>query len=144
MPNRTARPDPRQRLVRLIHVAKRDLGLDDETYRALLTNCVNKDSTRAMTVPELERVMARMKQCGFRVKRTIALADDDQSKKIRALWLSLHAAGAVRDSSEFALASFVRRQTGVAALQWLDTAQASKVIESLKQWLARSKNGGDA
>lgn len=139
MPNRPAQPDARQRLVRLIHVAKRDLGLDDETYRTLLTGCVKKNSTSAMTVPELERVMARMKQSGFKVKRNRPLADDGQSKKIRALWLSLHEAGAVRNSSESALASYVLRQTGVAALQWLDPAQASKVIESLKQWLARTE-----
>ena len=136
----TTRTDARARLVRLIHVAKRELNMDDDSYRAMLTGCVKKDSTSGMTVPELERVVERMKRLGFRVKHTTRpLAGDGQSKKIRALWLALHEAGKVRNADESALAHYVERQTGVAALQWLDPAQASKVIESLKQWLTRKE-----
>ena len=36
-----------------------------------------------------------------------------------------------------ALAAYVKRMTKVGALQWLSTAQASAVIESLKAWLER-------
>jgi hypothetical protein len=43
------RPDARARLVRLIHVAKRELNMDDDSYRAMLTGCVKKDSASAMT-----------------------------------------------------------------------------------------------
>lgn len=137
MPNHADPHAVRQRLIRLIHVAKRDLGQDDDTYRAMLVGCVKKDSAATMNAPELERVLERMKRLGFRVKRSRPLAQDGQSKKIRALWMALHEAGAVRNSSEGALASYVLRQTGVAALQWLTPEQASKIIESLKQWLTR-------
>ncbi|WP_426122076.1 regulatory protein GemA [Methylococcus capsulatus] len=57
-----------------------------------------------------------------------------QSRKIRALWLGLHQAGIVRDPNESALAAYVKRMTGVEALQWLDEHQASRVIEQLKKW----------
>ncbi|MDR1276167.1 MAG: regulatory protein GemA [Candidatus Accumulibacter sp.] len=141
--------DPRVRLIRLIHVGKRELGLSDETYRALLAGCTRKDSTTRMSVPELERVFDRMKHSGFKVqvksarhaaaqsKPSRPLAQSPQARKIRALWLSLHTAGAVRNASEAALAAYVQRQTGIAALQWLDSAQAGKIIESLKSWLIR-------
>jgi phage gp16-like protein len=80
-----------------------------------------------------------MEACGF--KRTKPqprkLADDPQSKMIRALWLQLHEAGKVRNPSEEALAAFVKRQHSVDALQWLSTEKAQKLIEELKKWLAR-------
>jgi len=144
----------RQSLIRLIHVAKRDLALDDDTYRAMLIAATGKDSSAGLSVPQLERVLAHMKKSGFMVRhKTPAnrprdsrhppsglsrnIAQDAQSKKIRALWLSLHDMGAVRDCSEAALSAYVRRIAHVDALQWLDTDQASHVIETLKKWQTR-------
>ena len=56
---------------------------------------------------------------------------------IRYLWIQLHEVGKVKNSSEDALGAYVKRMTGVAALQWLDVKQASKVIEAMKKWLER-------
>jgi len=64
-------------------------------------------------------------------------AADDQSKMMRGLWLELHDLGYVRDASEAALMAWVKRETGVAALQWLNTKQAQTTIEKLKQWRQR-------
>jgi len=159
MPDTTIRPEPtaaasaagasadtRARLVRLIHVAKRELGLDDETYRALLHGSVRKESTSAMTVPELERVIDRMKRAGFKVRtkrptsrQSRPLAQYPEAKKIRALWLFLYELGAVSDPSEAALASYVKRITKVDALQWLNGYQTEVVIETLKKWALRPR-----
>lgn len=132
---------PKSRLIQLIHVAKRDLQLDDDTYRHLLTETTKKESTRDMTVPQLERVLATLKARGFVVKAknagTRPQAKDPQSKKIRSLWLQLNTLGVLEDCSEAALATYIKRITGVEALQWLNTAQASQVIETLKKWVKR-------
>jgi phage gp16-like protein len=85
-----------------------------------------------------------MKRLGFKVKSKAdnsnrRLADDTQSRKIRSLWLELHEDGIVLDPSEASLAAYVKRQTGVEALQWLDGKQATQVIEALKQWRKRVK-----
>ncbi|SED74042.1 gp16 family protein [Pseudomonas anguilliseptica] len=132
-PNRT-------RLIKLIHVARRELRMDDETYRLMLAGMKGlggATSTADLSVPNLLRVLEQLKQKGFKVrpnkKAKRPLADDEQSKKIRALWLTLHDMGAVRDPSEEALAKYVLRMTKVAALQWLNAAQASQV----KQWMGR-------
>ncbi len=135
----------RARLIRLIHVARRDLAMADDSYRNIVAQCANgKTSAADCEVDELEAVLRHLKACGFKVKpakaaktATRALADDGQSRKLRALWLTLHQAGTVRDPSEAALAAFCKRHTGVEALQWLTAAQASRRIEHLKQWLAR-------
>jgi len=150
----TRNPNSRQSLIRLIHVAKRDLALDDDTYRAMLIAVTGEASSADLTVPQLERVLGHMKKNGFTVRHK-APADrprdskhrpgglsrnidqDAQSKKIRALWLSLHEIGAVHDRSEAALGTYVKRIAGIDALQWLDGEQASRVIETLKKWQAR-------
>nr|WP_262407279.1 regulatory protein GemA [Pseudomonas lactis] len=128
----------------MIHVARRELRMDDDTYRLLLAGMTGLDgatSTADLSVPNLLRVLEQLKLRGFKVRPNNQpkrpLADDIQSKKIRSLWLTLHELGAVRDPSEAALAKFVLGMTRVSALQWLTTAQASRVIENLKQWLLR-------
>ena len=132
--------DKRKRLVRLIHVARRDIGMDEETYRSVLLSITGKASASSLGILQLEQVLAHMKKCGFKVRtnrQSRPLAGDAQSKKIRALWLDLHQAGAVRNASEEALAAFVKRMIGIDALQWLDSGQASQVIEELKKWKNR-------
>lgn len=129
----------KRRDIQIIHIAKQQLGMDDATYRDILFTLTRKRSSLALDFPERKKVLDHMEACGF--KRTKpqprALADDPQSKKIRALWLGLHSAGKVRNPSESALAAFVKRQTGRDALQWLNGREASALIEELKKWLAR-------
>lgn len=132
----------RNQLIKLIHVAKRDRKLDDDTYRQFLVNYAGVNSTRDMTERQLQQVLDAMKQMGFKVKSTKPnkiTATDAQSKKIRALWLEMSDAGYVRDSSERAINAYVHRITDVGRLEWLSTDQASRVIESLKQWQARER-----
>lgn len=130
----------RQRLIRLIHVAKRELRLDEETYRDMLLGVSGKASSADLSTEELEKVLAHLKRNGFKVRSKrgdVPQADDAQSRMIRGLWLELHQTGAVRNASEAALAAFTKRMTGVDALQWLTSEQASKLIEELKRWLSR-------
>lgn len=135
--------DNRLHLIKLIHVARRELRMDDDTYRLLLSGMKGlggATSTADLSVPNLYRVLEQLKQRGFKVrpsKKQRPLAADDQSKKIRALWLTLKDLGEVRDPSEEALAKFVLKMTGVQALQWLSSDQASQVIENLKKWQLR-------
>lgn len=131
-----------RREIQLIHVAKQQLGLDDETYRAMLWAVARVKSSTELDFAGRKKVLDHLKACGFKVvakakPQSRALADDGQSKKIRSLWLELHTAGKVHNPDESALAAFVKRQTKVAALQWLNTREASAVIEELKKWLAR-------
>ncbi|TAM05608.1 MAG: regulatory protein GemA [Paraburkholderia sp.] len=135
-------PQFRPRLIRLIHVAKRDLNMHDDSYRSVLRQIGGKASAADLTVPELEKVLEHLKRCGFKVrssKGTRRQADDAQSRMIRGLWLELAACGAVQNRAEEALAAFVKRMTGVDALDWLSSAQASRVIEHLKRWRDRMK-----
>lgn len=141
-------PD-RLRLIKLIHVARREMRMDDETYRLMLSGMTGLDgatSTADLSVPNLQRVLEQLKQRGFKPRPNKAgtrpRANDEQSRKIRSLWLELHDLGEVRNPSEEALANFVKSMTKVSALQWLNVTQASRVIENLKQWQHRVTNKG--
>lgn len=129
----------KKRDIQLIHIAKQQLGMDDDAYREILFTLTRKRSSTELDFAERKKVLDHMEACGF--KRTKPqprkLADDPQSKMIRALWLQLHEAGKVRNPSESALAAFAKRQTGRDALQWLNGKEASALIEELKKWLAR-------
>jgi phage gp16-like protein len=133
--------DKRLQLIRLIHVAKRDLALDDDAYRAILRRIGNKESASELTLSKLEQVLEHMKRSGFKVrskgKPSRPLAQDGEARKARALWLLLHELGAVTNPSEEALAAYAKRITGVDALQWLGGAKAERLIETLKKWAMR-------
>ena len=145
------------RLIKLLHVAKNQLLLDDAAYRRLLANASGgKTSSKQMSVSELELALRGMKAQGFVVTtkaqaksgrqdipvREAAAGVDAQIKKIRALWLELHRLGAVRSPSELSLARFVSRMTGVDYQGWLSVDDASRVIEHLKQWKKRVADKG--
>lgn len=133
-----------QHLVKLIHIARNDLQMDEDTYRQMLQGLTGKASTKEMDTTQLNRVLESMKKKGFRIKPAskarsgFPLDNHPQSKKIRALWLEMAAAGIVRDSSEQALSLWVKRETGISALRWLNKEQASNVIEKLKKWQRRA------
>lgn len=133
----------RGKLIQLIHIAKNELSIDTDTYRQMLLSITGITSTSTMNPGQLNKVLAAMKTKGFKVKpsrkarTTRPLADYPQAKKLRALWLEMYAQGIVRDSSEEALRRWVKRETGVDGLQWLESDKASMAIERLKNWQER-------
>ena len=134
----------RATLIKLIQVARRDLGrltgLDDLAYRDILRIVGKSESLAAMTVPNMELVLAHMKSKGFVVRpkagdRRQTINPD--ASKVRALWLFLHALDEVRDPSEKALAAYVKRIAKVDDLRWARPAALDALIETLKKWEMR-------
>lgn len=132
----------RKREIQLIHIAKQQLGMDDETYRAMLWTVATVKSSSELDWQGRKKVLDHLKACGFKVtasktKPSRKLADDPESRKVRALWIMLHELGAVRNPAESALAVYVKRLTKVDDLHWINGEQAEVVIESLKKWAMR-------
>ena len=142
----------RSQLITLIHIAKLSLGLDDETYRALLVTETKKNTCSKMLKHELEKVYDALKRKGFNysgVKKGAAQAVKTADwrgdiKKIRAIWITMGHQGFISDSRDNALDAFVERMTkkftgglGIKTLAWLDSNLAQHVLESLKNWHTR-------
>jgi phage gp16-like protein len=122
-----------------IHIAKKELNLTDEVYRAILHEQFRKESAAQLTPMQVGRLLRHFQNLGWKPKRQRSLpgiekASDPMSRKIRALWIELHKAGVVHNSSEQALLVFVQKMTKVARLQWCSAAQKAVVIEALKDW----------
>ncbi|AKH64247.1 hypothetical protein VY86_13860 [Photorhabdus thracensis] len=117
--------------------------LDEDTYRQMLLSETIRASTREMDIPQLTCVLEVMKKRGFKIKspnksKTSRPLDcHPQSKKIRALWVEMASIGIVHNNSEQALAHWVKRETDIDGLQWLDSDQASSIIEKLNKWQNR-------
>lgn len=130
----------RKRELALIHMAKAQLRLSREDYEYVLSTVTGKASAADLDAAGREKLIKHFKSNGFKVKptgkaqQTRTLAQDAQSRKVRAIWLMLHALGQVRDPSEAALAAYTKRMAKVDALQW---ANHYAVIESLKSWAMR-------
>lgn len=132
----------RNGLIGKVHVAKTQLAMTDDSYRAMLERITGKSSCGSMSVSEIEKVLEEFARLGFKAKGgkragTRKQADDEQAGKIRALWLNLYHLGELDDPSEEALGAFVKRSCKVTALQWIDTKQGDTVINALRGWLQR-------
>ncbi|WP_317993166.1 regulatory protein GemA [Bartonella gliris] len=120
----------------VLHMGKRALGLDDETYRALLYRLTGKQSAKDLNYSEKRLVVAEMKACGF--KPNVKRLEGKYAKKLQALWIAGWNLGIIRDRSDKALLAFVKRQTGVDHVRFLrDSDDACRAIEALKGWLQR-------
>ena len=128
--------------MRFIYVACRQLGIEDEDIRrALFERVTGKRSLRAMSPSEQTQVVLELKRMGGGAR---SRANSERSvtgpyaAKLQALWIAAWNLGLVRDRSDKALTSFVKRQCGIAHMRWLrDQGDADKVIEALKSWMAR-------
>lgn len=140
----TAATAEEKKLRQLIHVARRELQMDDATYRTMLRAAGGADSTSIMRAPQLRKVLDQAKRAGFQVraKRPDGRPDRAQdtrleARKVRALWLFLHALGAVKNSSETALAAYVKRIAYVEDMSWARGDAMTRLIETLKSWAMR-------
>lgn len=138
-----------------IHIAKKQLKLDDEEYRGILQETIQKASCKDATDAELGLVLGALKRMGFKAQkltqdpgpqseaefvdhRPVKLSPSSRGKteksridKIRALWIDGHGKGIIKQRGEDALAAFAKRLTGVDRLEWLKPNQRNAVIQAL-------------
>ena len=82
-----------QALYAKINIARKEQGLDEETYRAFLENITGKDSLKKMTTKELKAVVDAFIAKGFSIKKrgkpTVAAHLKSYIDKIEALLAEL-------------------------------------------------------
>lgn len=133
----------RAREISAIHAAAAQLGLDTadrsagSEYRQLLLRLGGHASSSSMDSAQRQAVIrelqARLAREGQRPR------DGWHAEHMRRLWRQLGEAGALTDPTEAGLLKFVKANTKVDALRFLNTHQGNRVIEALKAWLARTE-----
>ena len=97
------------RTIAAMHVAKKQLGLDDDSYRDALRQAVGKGSASEMTEAERQRVMEHFRSLGFKAasKGGRKPLEGKFAAKLQALWIAGWNLGLVRDRDDRALIAFV-------------------------------------
>jgi hypothetical protein len=132
-----------------IHIAKKQLGMDEDTYRAFLKGLTGKDSAKAMDPGEHTRVIREMERMGFTptvrpgAKRFDELGlrsgmpSPGTLRMIEALWHQVSRA----NDEKLALRRFLFKHYGVDDIKFLDFDSAEKAKEALKSMAYRAQGG---
>jgi NAD-dependent DNA ligase len=126
--------------IKVLHVAKRECGLDDEAYRALLSGAAGVESAKEIkTWEQYNKALLAFKNLGFRVNSTTSRASGlkevdagyrnpqwltrRQEYYIRGLWDL-----ASRKKDVKSLRAMLMRIAKVSAIRFCKRADATKVI----------------
>lgn len=139
----------RKILLSKIHIAKKALGLDEETYRSVIFAAVGKTSGKACTDRQLLKVVKAFEEKGWKHRknpnqyRKVPTGRADL-EKIYALWGHLQDLGAVRSTNLVDLDKWVFRMTKGkrSSAQFLEESWAQRIIECLKKWIEREECKG--
>ena len=129
----------RRSMLAKIHIARKQLAMDEDDYRQLLFEETGHASAGDCSEAQLSRVIERLKKLGFKPlpKAGKKAATHPMARKARALWISLHHLNVVQNPAEEALEAFARRQLGCTKLNWANQREAYKLIEALKAMALR-------
>jgi hypothetical protein len=114
-----------------IHIAKKELGLDDATYRGILWDRYHRESAAELSDSQTADLIELFRDKGWRP------ASKRQRGLILALWHQLEASGVIHHPGGQALTTFVEHAAGKRDLRRLTVREASRVIERLKKWQER-------
>ncbi|MDR5803423.1 regulatory protein GemA [Caballeronia sp. LZ001] len=120
-----------QQMLAKIHIGKRQLGLDDDTYRAMLRSVASVDSARELDVIGAENVLRHMRRCGFVAtskhgrRPRVALPREAQLRKVEALLT--HSGRSWRYAE-----GMVKRICKVDAIEFCDAEMLRKLIAALQ------------
>jgi hypothetical protein len=128
-----------------IHIAAKDLGLDDVVYRQILINETGKRSAADLTYGQARTVIEYFEAAGWRPKTDRSgdgekrghgdkkhrpgFASPRQVRMIQGMWADL--SYAPKEKQAGALREFLHRIAGVSDLNFLSDVGAVKVISAL-------------
>jgi phage gp16-like protein len=126
----------RRRDITLIHVAKQKLGMDDETYRAMLWTVARVKSSAELDFAGRRKVLDHLKGCGFKVQAARPAPAKDKAAlvaKIRALLIALdHKPDSYADG-------MARNMFKVDRFEWCTPEQLGKIVAALNYSVKRAQ-----
>lgn len=122
----------RKTLIAKIHIAKQQLGMDEESYRALLMRHGGNSCTQ-LNMSQLESVLSELKQKGFQPQSPKKQGRSrPKAARSRALTLKKIEALLAEASRPWGYAdATAQRMFKIQRLEWLDDLQLYKVMQAL-------------
>jgi phage gp16-like protein len=122
--------------IKLIHVARQKVSMDEDTYRALLHDRFNVSSSNNLNDKQRSELLDHFKSLGFKFVRTRPAPAADKAAqvgKIRALLISL-------DNKPDAYADGMAKQMfNIDRFEWCAPQQIGKIIAALSYHLNKDK-----
>ncbi len=136
--------------IKLIHIARQSLKIDEGTYRDLLARFGNgATSSKALTASQRRHLLKHFRDSGFRLRPKAGHTGSEwrrepQMRKLRAMWWVLVDGGHVdrpanSQACDEAIEAWAKRQLQsetppLDALRFATGAQMEKLIEAMKAW----------
>lgn len=115
-----------------IHIAKKELAMDDDTYRAMLQSIAGVSSSKDLTDAGVTKVLAHLQRCGWKPKAaakagkkpSVARGRQALVGKVEALLAEAKRPWDYADA-------MAKRMFGVDKTDWLDAEQLVKLVAAL-------------
>jgi hypothetical protein len=153
-PKRSKAKGYRNSMLAKIHIAKKQLGMSEDEYRAFLCGRLGVDSAKDLTIDGLKEALEHLTGLGWETKRTRPVGDrhglpapladkhnTGQARILKAIEALLSELGRLRGKFipwDYA-ASILKRQTGLTRLEYGDRKQLTGVLVALENVVKRSK-----
>lgn len=125
-------------LMAKIHIAKKELNFDDETYRDVLWRVTGKRSCSDMNINELEAVVNDMQNAGFKPKATKKYGKKPNVAKHRQVVLGKIEAILTDMSLPWNYAHrTANNMFGIKRAEWLSDEQLYKLTQALAVYQRR-------
>lgn len=124
-------------LIASVHIAKSDLGLDDETYRELLFNVTGEVTSAKCGVKQLCAMLAELRKKGWKPKPLPKDPLEPLRGKIRAQCLALQV------PIDYAEAIISRQTRGLFSLKTADRKRLAACVAALTVRQKKLAEAGD-
>lgn len=115
-----------------IHIAKKDLAMDDDTYRAMLQAVAGVSSASALTPAGVNAVLAHLKRCGWKPKASKNAGTRPQVAAERTALIGKIEALLAEAGRPWSYAdAMAQRMFGVDKTGWLQPNQLVRLIAAL-------------
>jgi phage gp16-like protein len=127
--------NPRNAALAKIHIAKKQLGMDDATYREMLRTVAGVDSAGDLDTHGLDVVLAHLRKAGFKAKGRGRFPGKPQTRQVklecRSLMTKVEALLAEAKRPWSYGHGVAKQMFAVERLEWLDAQQLYKLVQAL-------------
>lgn len=129
----------KQTWIKLIHTARRQLGLDDAAYKAILLGAAGIESSKELvSESQFNEIMQAFKNLGFKYQKKQEIILPNRASKAQIAYIKRLWDLGSRSRTESGLRQFLRRIGHVDDVNFLTKQQASAVILALEDMLRKA------
>ncbi len=129
----------RKAMLAKVHIAKKELGMDEDTYRDFLEKHTGKRSASKLNYYQLQNVLNAMQKSGFKPKQKVKGRRPSVAEQRKALLSKLEAMLTDMNLNWNYATAMCRRMFDVMYIDWLDNDKLYKLVQALAVYQRKQK-----